>query len=375
MAPLLRRAVPALAAVAVLVALVFKLGAAPVLAGLRALTPEAIAIALLLGVVGTAAAAGRWCLVARGMGLRLSWRGAVADCYRAQLLNAVLPAGVLGDVHRAVDHGHRNGDLARGVRAVVLERVAGQLVLVAGAAGLLAVTPRLLPVLADAVVPSGFAGTVVGAAVCGAVVGVAIGFRDRLGALLSGLAADVRAIGASRAWPGVVLASTVALASYLATFVLAARVAGAVAPVGELLPVLALALLVMGLPVNVGGFGPREAVTAVAFTALGLSAATGLATSVVYGVLTMVAASPGLLVLVLRRTVVRVVLDRPASPARMAPAHPTAPDHQDEPREAGWVHDRTLGSRRAGSDRGEGDRRPAAGAGHRAGSRRVPELV
>jgi hypothetical protein len=30
---------------------------------------------------------------------------AVADCYRALFLNSVLPAGVLGEVHRAVIHG------------------------------------------------------------------------------------------------------------------------------------------------------------------------------------------------------------------------------------------------------------------------------
>ena len=52
---------------------------------------------------------------------------------------------MLGDAHRAVSHGRYAGDLARGVRAVVLERMAGQLVL-AGvcAAGLFTLPAALL---------------------------------------------------------------------------------------------------------------------------------------------------------------------------------------------------------------------------------------
>jgi hypothetical protein len=68
--------------------------------------------------------------VARGLGLRLSMRSAMADYYKALFLNAALPGGVLGDVDRAVHHGRGEGDVGRSVRAVVLERTAGQIVLV-----------------------------------------------------------------------------------------------------------------------------------------------------------------------------------------------------------------------------------------------------
>jgi hypothetical protein len=73
---------------------------------------------------------------------------------------------------------------------------------------------------------------------------------------------------------------------------------GAAAAVVVLIAV--LALVVMGLPLNVGGFGPREGVTAWAFAAAGLGASSGLAVAVVYGVLSFVAALPGALVLVAR---------------------------------------------------------------------------
>ena len=84
------------------------------------------------------------------------------------------------------------------------------------------------------------------------------------------------------------------------------------------MPLLLLALLVMGLPVNVGGWGPREAFTAVAFGAAGLGAAQGLTVSVVYGVLAFAASLPGAAVLVLRRGA------RPAAATGSAPVPPAA---------------------------------------------------
>ena len=49
---------------------------------------------------------------------------------------------------------------------------------------------------------------------------------------------------------------------------------------------------------NVGGWGPREGVTAWAFAAAGLGASRGVATAVVYGVMVFVASLPGAVVLV-----------------------------------------------------------------------------
>ena len=58
-------------------------------------------------------------------------RPAVAAYYRSQFLNATLPGGVLGDVHRAVRHGRDVGDLGGRARSVVWDRGAGQAVQVA----------------------------------------------------------------------------------------------------------------------------------------------------------------------------------------------------------------------------------------------------
>jgi hypothetical protein len=53
----------------------------------------------------------------------------------------------------------------------------------------------------------------------------------------------------------------------------------------------------MTLPLSIGGWGPREGVTAWAFGAAGLGAAGGVATAVVYGVMVFVSSLPGAAVL------------------------------------------------------------------------------
>jgi uncharacterized membrane protein YbhN (UPF0104 family) len=103
-----------------------------------------------------------------------------------------------------------------------------------------------------------------------------------------------------RNWPGIVLASAAVLAGHLATFVVAARAAGSTASLLRLAPLMLLALLAMSLPVNVGGWGPREGVTAWAFGAAGLSASQGLTIAVAYGLFAFVAALPGAVVLISR---------------------------------------------------------------------------
>ncbi|MGD3106001.1 lysylphosphatidylglycerol synthase transmembrane domain-containing protein, partial [Streptomyces sp. YGL11-2] len=120
------------------------------------------------------------------------------------------------------------------------------------------------------------------------------------GAVRAALTEARQALLGRAVWPGVAVGSAVVLAGYLGMFLLAARVAGARAPTAELVPLVVLALLAMALPLNVGGWGPREGVAAWAFGAAGLGAALGLTTAVVYGVLAFAASLPGAGVLVAR---------------------------------------------------------------------------
>jgi broad specificity phosphatase PhoE/uncharacterized membrane protein YbhN (UPF0104 family) len=304
------RCLRVLVGVGILVALVARLGTGAVVDGLRAIGTGSVLAALGIGLLTTVFSAWRWCLVARGLGLRLPMAEAVADCYRALFLNSVLPAGVLGDVHRAVSHGRQSGDVGRGVRAVVLERVVGQVVLLVVAVGVLLAQPTLLTATLGDLVPG--RGVLVGIlVVLAAVVALAAwtmrGARaSRIGnALRRGLADARRGVLTRGTWPGAVLLSVAALAGYLALFVVAARAAGSHASLGELLPLLVLALFAMALPLNIGGWGPREAVTAVSFGAVGLDASQGLTAAVVYGVLSLIACLPGVGVLLLRGPISR----------------------------------------------------------------------
>ncbi|MGW3572086.1 lysylphosphatidylglycerol synthase domain-containing protein, partial [Streptomyces sp. NPDC000941] len=132
-----------IAGAVILGVVVWRVGTGAFLDGVRRIDAVTLLAALGLGLFTTVFSAWRWCLVARALGIRLPLGAAVADYYRALFLNAALPGGVLGDVHRAVRHGRDAGDVGRGVRAVVLERAAGQVVLAAVGVGILLTRPSM----------------------------------------------------------------------------------------------------------------------------------------------------------------------------------------------------------------------------------------
>jgi uncharacterized membrane protein YbhN (UPF0104 family) len=98
---------------------------------------------------------------------------------------------------------------------------------------------------------------------------------------------------APHVWPQLVLSSMLVVAGHTATFVIAARVAGSTAPLGELLALLMVVQTAMVIPLSVGGWGLREGVAAWAFAAAGFGAATGVTITTLYAVLMLVAVSPG----------------------------------------------------------------------------------
>ncbi|MEV6304764.1 lysylphosphatidylglycerol synthase transmembrane domain-containing protein [Actinoplanes sp. NPDC051861] len=307
---------------AILALVLWRLGTGAFLDGLRVLDTGALAAALLIGAATTVLSAWRWCLVARGLGMRLPLRDAIADYYQALFLNAALPGGVLGDVGRAVRHGRDEGDLGRGVRAVVLERTAGQLVLLLVGVAVLITVPSPVLTLAKQN-EAGLAAVTVGVAVAGVLVFLLMrrmrrGRSRAAGAARTGLTEIRSGLLSRQAGPGVLLASAAVLAGHLATFMIAARAAGSAASLLQLAPLLLLALLAMGLPINVGGWGPREGVMAWAFGAAGLSAAQGLTIAVAYGILAFVAAAPGAAIVVVRL----MARSRERSVAAIAPVSP-----------------------------------------------------
>ncbi len=281
-------------AAATLAVLVWRLGTGPFIDGVRTVDGRALAAATALAVLTTVCCAWRWKLVARGLGLDLPLRAAVAAYYRSLFLNVTLPGGVVGDVHRGISHGRDGGDVGRGLRAVAWERSAGQIVQLV----LTIVVLLALPSPVQAAMP------LVAIALLAVATGVVLAARVRTGGgpsrwarIRSAAARDVRdGLLGRRAWLGIALASALVVAGHTVTFMLAARTAGATAPATRMLPLALLVMLAMVLP-SAGGWGPREGVTAWAFGAAGLGAERGVATAVVYGVMVLVASLPGAAVL------------------------------------------------------------------------------
>jgi uncharacterized membrane protein YbhN (UPF0104 family) len=280
-----------LAGVAILIALVWRLGAGPFLDALGLVDGWSLLAAFVIGALTTAACAWRWSLVSHGLGIRVPMRRAVAAYYQSQFINLTLPGGVLGDVHRGVRHGRDEGDVGRGVRAVVWERSAGQAVQVS----LTVVVLLLVPSPVRSSMPA--AAAAVAAIALGAVLLSRLGPRhgpSRWARIVHTAAADLRSgLLARQAWPGILFASSVVVFGHAATFVIAARTVGVSASTFALLPLALLVLLAMSLPLSIGGWGPREGVAAWAFALAGLGAATGVTTAVVYGVMVLVASLPG----------------------------------------------------------------------------------
>jgi len=276
--------------------LVWRLGTGPFLNGVRAVDARALAAAAGIAVLTTVCCAWRWKIVARGLGIDLSLPAAVAAYYRSQFLNVTLPSGIVGDVHRGVSHGRDVRDVGRAVRAVVWERSAGQVVQVALTVAVLLALPS--PVQSSM--------PLVAIAALVAASGLVIVARLRPGAGRSpwararrAAARDIRdALLTRRAWFGIVLASALVVGGHTMTFLIAARTAGITASPSQMLPIALLVMMAMVLP-NVGGWGPREGVTAWAFGAAGLGAQRALTTAVLYGIMVFVATLPGAAVLAL----------------------------------------------------------------------------
>ncbi len=294
MRTILRWSRPAVAAAALL-ALIWRLGSGPFLDGVRALDARALLAAAAIFLVTTTCCAWRWKIVARGLGVRLSLPAAVAAYYRCLFLNITLPGGLAGDVDRGVSHGRDVHDVGRGLRTVVWERTAGQVVQVVLTVSVLFVLPS--PVRSSMpLVASGLVAATVAVVLFDRV--LKRRGRSRWDRARKAVVTDIRAgLLHRKALPAVALTTAVAVLGYALMFLIAARTVGVTAPVSRLLPLALLAMLAMVLP-SIAGWGPREGATAWMFAAAGLGADRGAATAVAYGVMVLAASLPGGLVLV-----------------------------------------------------------------------------
>ncbi len=266
----LRTAIP----VVMLAWLVNRYGADAFRPALQVLRPVPILAALILGGAAIAAQAARWRVTMRGVGLALPPKAALAECYRAAALNVVLPGGVVGDALRAWRrHTGQPSGWRAGAGSVIAERSAGLAVLLGATAATLVVVQHL-----------GYAAlAAAGAGVAWVAAWPTLRRLDRTDRL--------RVWG----WSWVALFALVAL-----TLVVGAALSES-DPIGWRTR-LAIGLLVlagMAVPLNLGGWGPREAAGALGAALVGGRPEYGVAVAAGYGLLSTVSVLPGFVVLAL----------------------------------------------------------------------------
>lgn len=244
----------------------------------------------------------RWRLTAAQLGIALSRRDALREYYLSQAVNLSLPGGVIGDAGRAVRSRGGAGLLAAS-QAVVLERLAGQ-------AGLFAVTVTTFAVTlarpGGVDWPAWLIGPVALFALAGLCLPGAVFLLTRmpghLGQAVAGFvhAARVSLVARGVIGPQIGLSLGTTLCN-LAAFAFCAQAVGhGLSPVA-VAAFVPLILLTMLVPLTISGWGLREGAAAVLFPLAGSTASGGLATSVAFGLMMLVAALPGSAVLLVQR--------------------------------------------------------------------------
>jgi len=281
-------------AVALLVLLWRVAGGEDVLRSLISADRGWLAAAVAMLTLQTVLSAIRWKITAGRLGIHLGTGEALREYYLAQAVNVSVPGGVVGDAARAVRSRGAAGLLAAG-QAVLFERLAGQAGLFVVTAATFVVTlarPGGVEWPAWLIVP---VGVFVASGLCLPFVLCAAGrIQGRIGQMLRGVwsAMEQSLLARSVIVPQIALSLATTLCN-LAAFAFCAIAVGhglspvAVAAFGPLI------LLMMLVPVTISGWGLREGAAVVLFPLAGSTASGGLATSVAFGLMLIVASLPG----------------------------------------------------------------------------------
>lgn len=281
---------------ALLAFLIAKAGPETVVETILGASPVYLIPALLLVQVQIVLSAIRWRFTAACLGQRIPLATATGEYYLASLVNMTMPGGMAGDALRA----YRMREQGRGgwkapAKAVVMERVSGQLAFFAvAAAGLLA-----WPLVLGRNLPDGAPGLGLIMIVLTAVLVLAAALAARfIGAQrLKTLGRDISSTFLQGPAPLIQAGlSLLVVASYIATFMLASAAIGAPLQPSAAITVIPLCLLAMLIPAGLGGWGTREATAAALWPLIGFTAAEGLSASLLYGAICVIGALPGLVV-------------------------------------------------------------------------------
>lgn len=273
-----------------------------IIAQVHRLSPGWVLLALLISVGQVLLSAWRWQLTARLIQVPMRFGYALREYYLALLVNQLLPGGVLGDAGRAHRHASQSASRGRAWHAVIIERVSGQVAL-----GLLTLVALALSPLWHASLGwsvwlfIGVAGAL-GTGLIAAAVGLSRKGAVNLPNWYLAAGRDIqRGLLTTGVWPLQLLSSLTIVLSYGLVMVCAARAIGIELPGLSLLALAPVVLLAMLVPFSVAGWGVREGAAAGVWVWVGLPAAQGVAVSLAYGVIVLLASLPGLWVAIGRR--------------------------------------------------------------------------
>lgn len=286
------RAAQIAAGVAIAVLLWRSVDGSEALALLGAAEPIWLIAAGLTLTVQTVASALRWQMTAAQLGIDIPTRAAIREYYLSQVVNQSLPGGVVGDAARAVRARDQAGLMAAG-QAVVFERLAGQIGLMALLAGGLLIgtimpdAPDWPPVV---LIP-----TIVGLSLATCLLTWVISRTPSFGgsAFDRTIHAFIHALFAESVRIPQIGLSLLTASCNIAAFALCAVALGTSLPVATALTLIPLILFAMVLPMSISGWGLREGAAVVLFPMAGASAELGLATSVAFGLVFLATVIPG----------------------------------------------------------------------------------
>lgn len=248
----------------------------------------------------------RWQITAVRLGQTLSVPRAISEYYLATVANLSLPGGVSGDAARIYRH-RRSSGVGSAAYGVMLERLAGQITLLV----LMLVGWLTWPLLMPGSAPDIGAKLLWTVAFIIVVAGAVIRLFTRFGRnghrmralaqFLSGFRPAVRqAWLTDQQWRVQCVLSLLIVLSYVAVFACSALALNEPLPLSALISIVPLVLLSMTIPLSIGGWGIREAAAASLWPLAALSAEAGVATSIVYGAVSLLACLPGLGLLLAR---------------------------------------------------------------------------
>jgi uncharacterized membrane protein YbhN (UPF0104 family) len=249
--------------------------------------------------------AARWWWFARRLSAPLSYPQALREYFLAGLLNQILPFGILGDVSRAIRHARQTRQEARTstrapqvVVAILLERGSGQIALWVVAVAILPSWWQRLRTLLGPSVPLLLPGaaSLLAIALVGTLVWIAWRTLHRIESISDLASASWRAMFSPASAAAHLPISFALVGTHVLAFVAVAHGLRLQLSLGLAVHVVPIALVVTTLPAFLAGWGIREATVAGLYHLAGLRSTDGVTIAILYGIVSLVASTPGLLV-------------------------------------------------------------------------------